>query len=461
MTTDTVTEKPSGFSNLGLCAPILRALAEKNYTEPSPIQAQAIPYLMQGRDLWGCAQTGTGKTAAFALPILHHLAAANRRPTPKRPRALILTPTRELAVQIKDSFAAYGAHLQLQHTVVFGGVGIPGQIKTMARGVDILVATPGRLLDLCHQRAVDLSTVEIFVLDEADRMLDMGFSPDVKRIMAMLPAKRQSLLFSATMPEPIRRLAEGLLRDPARVEVAPAATTAEKVEQRVCHVTRDKKPNLLLHLLGEQPDGLALIFTRTKHGANHVAERLERGGIRAGVLHGNKSQNARQRALEDFRAGRARVLVATDIAARGIDVKGIALVLNYDVPVDREAYVHRIGRTARAGADGLALTLCDPGERSLLRDIERLIRLQIPTHPHPFSGTSGDSAPGGAPDASRSPERPRSIRENGRPFAPRPPRGGGGRSDGGRPPQPWRNAPREPRSDSAPVGGSWRPGGRS
>ncbi len=383
------------FQALGLSEPILRALADKNYLTPSPIQAQSIPVLLEGRDIWGCAQTGTGKTAAFALPILQRLAASGGRSAPKRPRALILTPTRELAGQIGESFGAYGRHLPLRHTVVFGGVSLHWQIKALAQGPDVLVATPGRLLDLASQRAVSLDHVQIFVLDEADRMLDMGFAPDVKRIISQLPAKRQSLLFSATMPEPIRVLAESLLRDPVRVEVTPSATTAERIEQRICHVAKSQKHNLLVHLLGEMEGGLALIFTRTKHGANSVAKRLEGSGIRAGILHGNKSQAARQKALDEFRAGRTRVLVATDIAARGIDVKGITLVVNYDVPVEPEAYVHRIGRTARAGAEGLALTLCDPAERSLLREIQKLIRTEIPVHDHPF--TQADQGGGSEP----------------------------------------------------------------
>ncbi len=378
------------FAVLGLSAPLLRALDDKKYTQPSPIQAQAIPFLLAGRDVWGCAQTGTGKTAAFALPILQRLSAPGNSAT-RNPRALILTPTRELAGQISESFVAYGRYLPIRHTVVYGGVGLPRQVKILAHGVDVLVATPGRLLDLISQKAVSLAKIEVFVLDEADRMLDMGFAPDVKRIVAMLPRERQSLLFSATMPEAIRKLAEAMLKNPARIEIAPAATTVERVEQRVCHIAQSKKQLLLGHLLKETPKGLVLVFTRTKHGANNVAKKIEASGQRAGILHGNKSQNAREKALEDFRAGRARVLVATDIAARGIDVKGITLVINYDVPVEAEAYVHRIGRTARAGADGMALTLCCQAERPLLKDIQKLIRLEIPVHKHPFEG--GDNEP--------------------------------------------------------------------
>jgi ATP-dependent RNA helicase RhlE len=378
------------FASLNLVAPLLRALVEKAYTHPSPIQAQAIPPLLEGRDLIGCAQTGTGKTAAFALPILQRLAARPLPQTPRRPRALILTPTRELAAQIGENIAFYGRHLSLRHTVIFGGVGEHPQIRALAAGVEIVVATPGRLLDLMERGFVALDRVEIFVLDEADRMLDMGFAPDVKRIIARLPARRQSLLFSATMPEAIRDLANRLLHDPVRVDVAPAATTVERVEQRVCHVQRGDKHRLLVHTLRQHPEELVLVFSRTKHGANRIADNLERDGIQAAAIHGNKSQGARQRALEDFRAGRTRVLVATDIAARGIDVKGIAMVVNFDIPEEPEAYVHRIGRTARMGAKGLAYSFCDPSENSSFRDIQRLIRQTIPVHAdHPFAASAG------------------------------------------------------------------------
>ncbi len=373
------------FASLQLAEPLQRALAEKNYTHPSPIQAQSIPHLLAGRDLVGCAQTGTGKTAAFALPILQRLTATPKTRTPGRPRALILTPTRELAAQIGENIARYGRHLHIGHAVIFGGVGQQPQIDALRRGVEILVATPGRLLDLYEQHFLDLNLVEVFVLDEADRMLDMGFAPDVNRIIARLPARRQSLLFSATMPAEIRAIAQRLLRDPVNVAVTPVASTVDKIDQRVCHVASAHKHRLLVHLLGEHRDGLVLVFSRTKHGANRLAERLGRDGIRANAIHGNKSQGARTRALDEFRTGRTRVLVATDIAARGIDVKGISLVVNYDLPNEPEAYVHRIGRTARAGADGKAVSLCDPSERDYLRDIQRLIRLEIPEHPdHPY-----------------------------------------------------------------------------
>ena len=375
------------FASLNLAPQLLRALEEKGYREPSPIQAKAIPPLLDGRDYVGCAQTGTGKTAAFALPILHRLAAHPQPRNARRPRALILTPTRELAVQIDASFAAYGRHLPLRHAVVFGGVGEQPQIRALAAGVEIITATPGRLLDLMQQGHACLDRVETFVLDEADRMLDMGFAPDVNRIIARLPTQRQSLLFSATMPESIRDLANRLLRDPLRGDVAPVSSTADRIEQRICHVQRHDKHRLLVHTIGRHPEGLVLVFSRTKHGANRLADNLGRDGIPAAAIHGNKSQGARQRALEDFRTGRTRVLVATDIAARGIDVKGIALVVNFDLPVEPEAYVHRIGRTARMGASGRAYSFCDPSEHAALRDIQRLIRQTIPVdRDHPYAG---------------------------------------------------------------------------
>jgi ATP-dependent RNA helicase RhlE len=362
MTTD------STFASLALAEPIQRALIEKNYTTPSPIQAQAIPYLLAGRDLIGCAQTGTGKTAAFALPILHLLSAQARPAVSQRPRALILTPTRELAAQITQNFDAYGKQLNLRYLVLFGGVGQTPQVQKLKRGVDILVATPGRLLDLYSQRHVSFDKVEIFVLDEADRMLDMGFVHDVKKVMALLPARRQSLLFSATMPPAIQELADRLLRDPVRVEVSPIASTAERIQQHICYVERNDKRMLLAHFLEEHPAGLVLVFVKMKHGANRLVEQLAKMGIGAEAIHGNKSQGARERALENFRSGRTRVLIATDIAARGIDVKGITLVVNYDIPNEPESYVHRIGRTARAGAEGLALAFCDSSERGRKTD---------------------------------------------------------------------------------------------
>jgi len=373
------------FSGLNLSSELQRALQEKNYTQPSPIQAAAIPHLLEGRDLMGCAQTGTGKTAAFALPILHLLTSNPKPRQPNRPRVLILTPTRELASQIAENFAAYGKHLHLKHLVIFGGVNQNPQIRALHSGVDIVIATPGRLVDLGQQGYVELSGVEIFVLDEADRMLDMGFAPDVKRIMGKLPARRQSMLFSATMPAPIMEIANKLLHDPVVVKVDPVASTVERISQQVCFVEKEHKLALLVHILKEHPKGLVLVFARTKHGSNKLVKWLDREGIHAGAIHGDKSQAARERALEQFRTGKVRVLVATDIAARGIDVKGITLVINFDVPNEPESYVHRIGRTARAGAEGLAIAFCSADERPFLRDIEKLIRLSLSVmenHPH-------------------------------------------------------------------------------
>jgi ATP-dependent RNA helicase RhlE len=404
------------FDGLALIEPLQRALRDKNYSVPSPIQAGAIPHLLQGRDLIGIAQTGTGKTAAFALPILQKLAAHPTHAVAKRPRALILAPTRELAAQIGQSFQHYGRHLRLTHTVVFGGVSQHGQAQALNRGVDILVATPGRLQDLQNQKLVFLDKVEVFVLDEADRMLDMGFVHDVKRIIATLPPRRQSLLFSATMPPAIQELASSLVRNPARVEVTPAATTVERIEQNVAFVDRGNKIKLLAHLIGQHPDGLVLAFVRMKHMANKLVEQLAKHEIRAEAIHGNKSQGARTRALENFRSGRSRVLIATDIAARGIDVKGIALVVNYDLPEEPESYVHRIGRTARAGLDGVAVAFCDDSERSLLRQIERLIRRPIPVlkgHPYEASEPKAHEARRPLGDGIDRPHQPRGQRPGG------------------------------------------------
>jgi len=377
------------FADLSLAEPLLRALNEKNYTVPSPIQAKSIPFLLQGRDLIGIAQTGTGKTAAFALPILQRLAAHPAPATPKRPRALILAPTRELAAQIAQSFGAYGKFLKLTHAAVFGGVSLSPQIRALQRGVDVLIATPGRLADLERQKHVSFDKVEIFVLDEADRMLDLGFVHEIKRIITKLPPKRQSLLFSATMPRAIEDLAASIVHNPARVEVTPDAPTAERIEQHVCHVNRHDKAKLLVHFIGKHPKGLVLVFVRMKHMANKLVDQLAKDGVKAEAIHGNKSQPARQRALENFRAGHSCVLVATDIAARGIDVKGIALVVNFDLPEEPESYVHRIGRTARAGLDGIAVAFCDSSERNLLRAIERLIRRPIPVlKGHPLEASA-------------------------------------------------------------------------
>jgi ATP-dependent RNA helicase RhlE len=378
MTAHATTAPDVSFSSLGLAEPLLRALAAKNYLTPTPIQARSIPHLLQGRDLLGIAQTGTGKTAAFALPMLQRLHQANRRAKPKLPRALVLAPTRELATQIADSCQAYGQHLHIRGTVVFGGVGQNPQVQAIARGIDIVIATPGRLLDLIQQRHVSLAEVEILVLDEADRMLDMGFLPDVKRILATLPSSRQSLLFSATMPSDITALASRYLRDPLRVEVTPPAATADRIEQSVYFVSKAQKRTLLAQLLGDPQFVRTLVFTRTKHGADRVVKELQKAGIESHAIHGNKSQNARERALDAFRDGKAHVLVATDIAARGIDVPDITHVVNYDLPNIPESYVHRIGRTARAGRDGIAISFCDEEEREYLRDIEKLIRKRVP-----------------------------------------------------------------------------------
>ncbi|HET6158701.1 MAG TPA: DEAD/DEAH box helicase [Dongiaceae bacterium] len=373
------------FTDLKLSAPLLQALATEGYETPTPIQAQAIPPLLEGRDLLGIAQTGTGKTAAFALPLLQRLTTTDRRAGPRSVRALILTPTRELCVQILDSFRSYGRHLRLNRAAVYGGVSQGPQVHALSRGVDVLVATPGRLLDLMNQGQVRFDSLEAFVLDEADRMLDMGFIVPVKRIMAKLPKERQTLLFSATMPQAVTGLAASLLKEPVRVEVTPVATTAERISQRVHFVEKANKRALLQHLLSDQSIARALVFARTKHGANKVAEQLDRAGVRTDAIHGNKSQNARQKALNDFRNGKVRVLVATDIAARGIDVDGITHVINFDLPNEPESYVHRIGRTARAGNDGIAISFCDAEERVFLRDIEKTIRQAVAVDlDHPF-----------------------------------------------------------------------------
>ena len=396
------------FAELDLIEPLQRALAAENYTTPTPIQAQAIPPLLKGRDLLGCAQTGTGKTAAFALPILQKLAASKPALRPKAVRVLVLTPTRELALQIDESFKTYGRNLRISTTVVMGGVGHVPQIKAISRGLDVLIATPGRLNDLLMQRHVVLDQVEVFVLDEADRMLDMGFIRDVRKIIACLPSARQTMLFSATMPDDIAKLAQSILKDPIRVEVTPAATTVDRIDQKVLFVDKGAKHKLLAQVLKDTTIARAIIFTRTKHGANKVGEVLERNAVVTEVIHGNKSQSARQKALENFRAGRSRVLVATDIAARGIDVDGITHVINFDLPNDPESYVHRIGRTARAGADGVAISFCDGTERAFLRDIEKLIRKRLPAEE---SGLRAEPRAPGESDQRDGDER----RRNGRP----------------------------------------------
>jgi ATP-dependent RNA helicase RhlE len=382
----------STFSEFGLAPPIQTALAAEGYEHPTPIQAQAIPHVMAGRDLCGIAQTGTGKTAAFALPILHRLQAAPKPPIRKSCRVLVLSPTRELASQIADSFRAYGRGLRLRTAVVYGGVTIGKQERELSPGVDVLVATPGRLLDLVDRRALTLGDVEILVLDEADQMLDLGFIHALRRIVKLLPRQRQTLFFSATMPNAIATLAEEYLRDPVKVAVAPVATTAERVEHSVLHVAASRKPALLATLLRDPGIERVLVFTRTKHGADKVVRHLEHEGIAAAAIHGNKSQPQRERALGAFRDGSSRVLVATDIAARGIDVEGVSHVVNYDLPNVPESYVHRIGRTARAGAAGVAISFCNAEERAFLRDIEKLTRLKVPVAPLPPGFVAGDFA---------------------------------------------------------------------
>jgi ATP-dependent RNA helicase RhlE len=374
-----VSNTPTTFADLGLAAPLLKALASEGYETPTPIQAQAIPSVLMAKDLLGIAQTGTGKTAAFALPILHRL-QADKRPRPlKGARVLVLSPTRELATQIGDSFRTYGKHMGVQVAVVFGGVGHRPQIQALARGLDVLVATPGRLIDHLESRAANISGTEIFVLDEADQMLDLGFLRPIRKIVSHLVTRRQNLFFSATMPEEIGKLASELLKDPVRVSVTPVAKTADRVEQKVIHVPTQAKRHMLTELLSDEAFSRTLVFTRTKRGADKVAEHLEKHKISAAAIHGNKSQSQRERALDWFKTGEVRVLVATDIAARGIDVSNVSHVINFELPEVAEAYVHRIGRTARAGAEGQAISLCDAEERPLLKAIEKLIRQPIPS----------------------------------------------------------------------------------
>ncbi len=415
------------FTDFGLAQPVLRALEEAGYHTPTPIQAQAVPPAMTGRDLCGIAQTGTGKTAAFALPILHRLSLSDRRAPRRGCRVLVLSPTRELANQIADSFSDYGRHLPYTNTVVFGGVTIGRQERALAPGVDILVATPGRLIDLIDRRALTLDGVEILVLDEADQMLDLGFIHALKRIVKMLPAKRQSLFFSATMPKNIAGLASQYLTDPVQVAVTPVATTAERVEQQVIFAHTGAKQALLGHILRDPAIDRVLVFTRTKHGADRVVRGLDKVGIAGAAIHGNKSQPQRERALAAFRDGSCRVLVATDIAARGIDVEGVTHVVNFDLPNVPESYVHRIGRTARAGADGLAISFCNDEEKAYLRDIERLTRQKVPVvgFPEGFVPPSRNEAAEIAAAEERRPER--GPRPGARP-APR-----SGQRPGGRP----------------------------
>ncbi|MBS0546469.1 MAG: DEAD/DEAH box helicase [Proteobacteria bacterium] len=418
------------FADLGLSETLLRALSAANYTTPTPIQERTIPALLQGRDVLGIAQTGTGKTAAFALPILQHLSTTTVRAQPKSPRALILAPTRELAVQIARSFETYGYGLGLRLCTVVGGLGYGRQIETLQRGVDILVATPGRLLDLIERGNVKLGQVTFFVLDEADRMFDMGFVRDVRRISQLVAKERQTLLFSATMPNDIAKLAHEILKNPEKVEIAPQGRTVDKIDQRVYFVNSSIKRTLLSHLLSDAALERVIVFTRTKRGANRVAEALEDQGVRSEAIHGNKSQNARQKALDNFSRGKARVLVATDLASRGIDVSGVTHVINFELPADAESYVHRIGRTARAGASGVALSFCDGSERGQLRSIERLTNQRLTVVPTP-SNEDMPAAPPMRPKAEREArDASEDEQRNGR-FRPARNGNGGGRHGGG------------------------------
>ncbi len=381
------------FESLGLAQPLLRAVAAEGYETPTPIQAQSIPHVIAGSDLLGSAQTGTGKTAAFALPVLHRLMENAHAPKGgrfgRRVRVLVLSPTRELALQISESFATYGKHSPIRQTVIFGGVSQHRQVRALQHGVDVVVATPGRLVDLMHQGFVDLSSIEIFILDEADRMLDIGFLPDIRRVIAQLPKERQTLFFSATMPDAVKDLANSILSNPVRVAIAPAKVTTELIDQSVYHVPQKHKIDLLAGFLTTQEIGRTVVFTRTKHGADRVAKQLAAQGIKAEAIHGNKSQNARQKTLEGFKRNRVQVLVATDLAARGIDIDGISHVFNYDLPHDPETYVHRIGRTGRAGASGVAIAFCDGEERKHLRAIENLTKKPLKVERQLPEGLSG------------------------------------------------------------------------
>ncbi|MFA6917690.1 MAG: DEAD/DEAH box helicase [Candidatus Gracilibacteria bacterium] len=404
------------FENLNIIPPILEAIKKGGYTTPTPIQTQAIPVVLQGRDLIGCAQTGTGKTAAFAIPILQILSKLSPEPGRRSIKALILTPTRELAIQIGGKFVAYGKNLGLRHTVIYGGVGQGPQTKALQQGVDILVATPGRLMDLMGQGFVRLDHVRLLTLDEADRMLDMGFINDVKKIIGKLPFKRQTLFFSATMPTEIVNLSRSILVNPVKIEVSPGVPTAQNVKQELYYVDGSNKGLLLIHVLKEKGIASALVFTRTKHGANKVAKIINAAGIKAEAIHGNKSQGARQRALDGFKAKKTRVLVATDIASRGIDISNLSHVINFEIPNVPETYIHRIGRTARAGLSGTALSFCDWDEKSYIRDIHNLIKGTIPViEDHPYvSKRAINFASSGAGGSSKQPARPQQhFRRNG------------------------------------------------
>ena len=459
------------FTDLGVAEPLLRALRTENYAHPTPIQEQAIPQLLAGKDLLGIAQTGTGKTAAFALPILQHLSAGqpseNRVPSESKttggkgerggrnrrrsarhvlPRALILAPTRELAIQIGESFRAYGRHLPLRHTVILGGVSQHSQVRALSNGVDILVATPGRLLDLKEQGHARLNQISHLVLDEADLMLDMGFLRDVRKIMDALPEKRQTMLFSATMPSDVTRLAREILNDPVRVEVSPRTITVEQVDQRVFFTDTPNKRPLLTHLLQDADMSRVIVFMRTKRGASRLAEQLEKAGFPTEAIHGNKTQSARQSALANFRNGRARLLVATDVAARGIDISGVSHVVNYELPNIPESYVHRVGRTARAGAEGIALSFCDSSERTFLRNIERITKRPIAivkNHPHQSTTASRGQIPSRPSPSGRSVPKRRDASGPSRPNSRRSASGG--------------NAPKRQTSPDGPISNGSKP----
>ncbi len=405
----------ASFNDLGLADPILRALSKENYSTPTPIQSKAIPFLLEGSDLLGCAQTGTGKTAAFALPMLHRLHESEVRPAKKVVRSLILTPTRELAVQIGESFKAYGRYLDLRHTVVYGGVGYVPQIRALSQGVDVLIATPGRLMDLLNQNYLRLDKSEIVVLDEADRMLDMGFVKDIRKIFPLLPKNRQTLLFSATMPKEVEHLADSILNNPEKIQVNPTSSTADKIDDQVLFVAKDKKGALLLDVLKQDGVHRTIVFTRTKHRADRISRQLNKQKIRSEAIHGDKSQNARQKALKGFSTGKVRVLVATDIVSRGIDVEGVSHVINYELPNEPESYVHRIGRTARAGTNGIAISFCDHDEAAYLSGIEKLLKRKVKVveeHPHHAADIEELLNRGSA--KRKSPSRPKRGRPGGR-----------------------------------------------
>ncbi len=427
-----------------LIEPLQRAVAEEGYTTPTPIQQQAIPHLLEGRDLLGCAQTGTGKTAAFTLPLLQEMTQTKKTASGGRPRALILTPTRELAAQIGDSIKTYGRHVHVTHTVIFGGVGQNPQVQAMRRGLDVVVATPGRLLDLMAQGHIKLDQIELFILDEADRMLDMGFIPSVRKVIAKLPAKRHSLFFSATMPPIVASLAKELLHDPVQITIDPGQPTVERIAQKLMFVDKENKDRLLIDLIAEHDMDKVIVFTRTKHGADKVVRSLIGAGITAAAIHGNKSQNARTTALHNFKTGKLRAMVATDIAARGLDVDGITHVVNYDLPEEPETYVHRIGRTARAGAEGDAVSFCAARERDFLRDIEKLIRKSIPVErTHKYHSEDARNATGAA-------ARPE----------PKSRQGGGHRRPSGTPRGSSQSAGQRPSPRPAHKGGSFSPSRR-